>query len=443
MAQEGNPFYVSPPDITPGLMALTSAFKSRGERQLAETKERKKMELGKEGARLLDSGTPDEIAAFMVKNPEAGKNLSGAIKFKSEDTKRRLLDTVRGIYTGKLDPLTAATDHAESLLEEDADPSDTMELAQIAAQDPEMGKEEAGRIWAGLDPDGFIKAKKALGETVDETKERVAQSKLGKSLADQAQYEPGSKQWEMFQNEIEAGDKEGLTPDELDYFADIYIKTGKRPFQGRGTTVQKQNLAVKRRAAAKERANFRTGIDTFFNRKDTEALTNSIKAQEKSKGSMGSFVRNLSEQVDRVKSLSGKLNQFDTKLINMPINALKRKVEGDPELAKYGLYIGEITSEIGKLSSGATGSVAELSQGAREHWENVIDPNLSLKAMAELLEEVKHAGNLRLKSVDDELKYTKKRRRELGKSPGSLKEKIDVPVSDMSTEDILKELGGL
>jgi hypothetical protein len=175
MAQ--NPYYVEPANIMPGLSAVASAIKGRGARELEAAKERKVLEREEqkeaeaqakreEGARLLESGTPDEIAAFMAKNPEAGKTLSGAMKFKSEETKQRLLDKVRGIYTGQLDPLGASIEHAESLIQEGADPSDTMELAKIAAQSPEMGREEAGRIWAGLKPEEFMKAKQAMGEAV-------------------------------------------------------------------------------------------------------------------------------------------------------------------------------------------------------------------------------------------------------------------------------------
>ncbi len=163
MAQQGNPFRVDPVNIMPGLSALAGAFKGRGERELEKTKERKAQRAREVGFKIAQTGSPTEIAEFMVKHPEAAQAIRGAVGFQSEETERRLLDTVRNIYTGQADPFEASAEHAEFLINEDADPSHTMGLVEESAKSPEMGKEEAGRIWASLDPKGFAASQKALG----------------------------------------------------------------------------------------------------------------------------------------------------------------------------------------------------------------------------------------------------------------------------------------
>jgi hypothetical protein len=259
-------------------------------------------------------------------------------------------------------------------------------------------------------------------------------SQTGKLINEQKQYKEGTPEWQFYQNKLETEQMEPLSDGERTQLAQEYNVTGKLPFKGRGKWVMKSNAGIVREAVSQQKAQGRSGIDTALARGDAKAVQSSISAQEKSRGSMGSFVSNLGKQVDRVDELAGKLKTMDTRLLNMPINALRTRIAGDPELSKYRLYLGEITSEIGKLSSGSTGSVAELSQGAREHWEKVLDPNLSLADMQILLKEVKHAGDMRMESVDDTLKYSRSRLRDFTGSGSVTPEDRSKPLKfNMST----------
>jgi len=146
-----------------------------------------------------------------------------------------------------------------------------------------------------------------------------------------------------------------------------------------------------------------------------KALAGSIAQQEKQLGAMTSFVNNLEQQVDKVSSLAKDLQTFDTRILNVPLRMVRGRLSGSPLQAKYDMYLAEIESEIGKLATSSTASVAELSQGAQEKWAKIHDKNLSVGDMIELLKETKNAGRMRLSSVETSIKESKDRMKTLGK----------------------------
>lgn len=408
-----NPYYVESANIMPGLSAISTAFKSRGERELEGAKERKASEEKKateeKGAHLLEFGTPTEIAAFMVKNPEAGKTLGGAIKFKSEDTKRRLLDKVRGIYTGQLDPFEASIEHAESLIREDADPSDTMELAKIAAQDPEMGREEAGRIWAGIDPEGFIKAQKAMGETGAEPGKETAKIQQWNEYNRLKKIDPA--QATLFASSVGIDESPDVgafnfTDEEKDRMAIEYAETGKFPMAGRNKEIYKLNAEIKKRSLEQQKARGISDITTLYNRLDKKGMQKDIDGQQVKLGSMRSFIGNIDKQAAKIGEVGKRMRRFGTKFLNIPLNKVIDAV-GDADRATFRLLVGEMSEEIGKLASGATNSVAALSEGGREKWDKIFDTNLSYNDMMQLVAESKEIAHMRVDSMKESLKTSR------------------------------------
>ncbi len=223
---------------------------------------------------------------------------------------------------------------------------------------------------------------------------------------------------DMFQKpaeNVENAYGQDIPQEKIDYWANQYNTTGKKVFPVRGKQSNALNKIIIERAAELSMAKGESGEDTKYFQSDRKAIQSSINMQEKQRGSMTSFVTNLGMQVDSIKDMADELKTLDTRLFNKPIRWFRRKVAGSPELAKYEVYLGEIQSEIGKLSSGSTASVSELSEGAREKWENILDENMSIKDMIEVLEEVKHAGYIRMESVDKGLKESRKRLRNVGK----------------------------
>ena len=140
------------------------------------------------------------------------------------------------------------------------------------------------------------------------------------------------------------------------------------------------------------------------------SLTSSLRQQQKNRGSMGSFVKNISGQVNKIKGIADKMvKRAGLRAINVPYRELVTRFKGSGHENVFKAYMLEISREIDKLAQGSTGSVALGSVENQKLWDKVHDVNLSTKDLMIVLEGTKEMANVRLKSVDDELTETIKR----------------------------------
>ena len=219
-------------------------------------------------------------------------------------------------------------------------------------------------------------------------------------------------------------DIDNMSDDEIDVLGGYFNLTGKMPSLGRG----KQSTAIRvkivksaaRQALSEDpdapevEGNTKpsdAALDIVSKQADTKSIQGAMNFLEKQVGAMGSFVKNIDLQVDKVGELADELKTFDTRLLNVPLRAVRGRVAGSPLQAKYDLYLAEIESEIGKLATGSAASIAELSATAQERWAKIHDKNLSVKDMLELLEETRNAAYMRQKSVVDQLEETRTKMR--------------------------------
>jgi flagellin-like hook-associated protein FlgL len=219
-------------------------------------------------------------------------------------------------------------------------------------------------------------------------------------------------------------DIDELTQEEVDYWGAWVNLNGKMPSVGRGKQATKIRAAIIKSAAKQAYEQYglkypekktatptKAALEVIGMSADTKSIQSALTVLEKQTASMGSFIQNLDEQITQVGDLAKDLPLVDTRLLNVPIRALHKKILGNPELAKYEMYLTEIAREIGRLSSGSPQSIAELSTHAQEKWDKIHDPNLSVKDMLSLLEETRHAANIRMSSVEDQLERTRIRMR--------------------------------
>ena len=144
-------------------------------------------------------------------------------------------------------------------------------------------------------------------------------------------------------------------------------------------------------------------------------LKETIKKQIVNIGAMDSFILNMDKQIARVKEISSSIKSFDTRLLNVPLQIFKEKIAGDPTRSKYNMYVTELETEAGKLSTN-TQSIAALPEGLREAWAHIHDRRLSIEDMASLLEETKHAGVLRRDGAKEALDSAKEQLNHVGKN---------------------------
>ncbi len=204
----------------------------------------------------------------------------------------------------------------------------------------------------------------------------------------------------------------GITDRGIKFGAEQYVFTGKMPPMGRSPLIRGKIMEQ----AAQMANNLDMSMPQLLGlQASKKGLAVSLSQQLKNRGAMGSFVRNLDEQAGLLERHMPELIRTDSRLANMPIRSFLKSIKGSANEAIFETYLGEISAEIAKLSTGSTGSVAEISISAREKWDKIHDANLPVREMLKLIKSIKHLGAVRLKSVDDEIKST---RRKIGVYPG-------------------------
>lgn len=151
--------------------------------------------------------------------------------------------------------------------------------------------------------------------------------------------------------------------------------------------------------------------DPNFNFNQPEAikksLNSSLMQQQKNRGMMGSFVKNINLQVDKLEEMSNDIiSRVGVRALDVPRRLLVTKYIGSGFENVFTAYMKEVSAEIQKLSQGSTASVAQLPEANRGEWEAIHDPNLSINELKKVLEGTREMANMRLSSVDREISDT-------------------------------------
>jgi hypothetical protein len=152
-------------------------------------------------------------------------------------------------------------------------------------------------------------------------------------------------------------------------------------------------------------------MDPNFNFNQPEAikksLNSSLMQQQKNRGMMGSFVKNINLQVDKLEEMSNDIiSRVGVRALDVPRRLLVTKYIGSGHENVFTAYMKEVSAEIQKLSQGSTASVAQLPEANRGEWEAIHDPNLSIRELKKVLEGTREMANMRLSSVDREITDT-------------------------------------
>ena len=163
-------------------------------------------------------------------------------------------------------------------------------------------------------------------------------------------------------------------------------------------------------------------IDPKFNfvipRAVVKSLSSSLANQEKQRGMMGGFVRNINKQLTRVDEIYSEVSRWGARFLDLPKRELITRMVGSGKEKTLEAYMTEISNEIAKLSTGSQASIRELSTEAQERWAKIHDVNLSFNEMKTILEETRQMAEMRISSSNEELEFTKSRLKNL-KSGGS------------------------
>ena len=274
------------------------------------------------------------------------------------------------------------------------------------------------------------KAEKTAGQLERELKAKEQTALSGSKT-------PAIKEFEYSQANPKFGKSQGgnvfldkLTDEQKDELASVYNISRKMPMTGRSDAIKEFNIDIIQRALKLQGQSGQTATETYFASLDKEGQTKDINAQQKKLGSMRSFSKNIDKQAAKIEETAQKIFKMDTKILNYPVNKIMRDYVGSADRAVLQLLVGELSEEIGKLASGATDSVAALSEGGREKWDHIFDVNLSTKDMLQLVEESKEVAKMRVDSMKESLVDSKKIR---------LGQKIDTPEVETETIEVTSQ----
>jgi len=513
-----NPFYVHPgTDLSKGLQGLSETVSRLGQQEKKE-KERLRLKQVDEGAAaVFQTGDPNAIADYSLKNPEAAKNLLALSDIRDEKSKefhvktlfqilqdpeniKKIVQTRRGLAKAQ-GLLPKEAENAEAFEKKfDEDPEGTLEKLEqrVAFLAPARYKayKEALKgtdkkttditnleYWQNLkktDPDLADNFALATGFTKDDTEKSTAAMKNFNRYIDLLNTDP--EQAKLFGDSINIDrttpysdlaklrtdlSNKLLTPEEYERKRDIILnptmknKTELTMAALRGDTEAKNVLEEMNRDNI-EQSELRSeatttgklaglyaamdldavaesiiagaetidgvhntfgvpiqevvrkkvlAIEPDFNftqpRAIQKSLSSSLVQQQKNRGAMGNFVLNINGQLDKVTEIMNDvIKRVGVRALDLPFRELHTKFKGSGNERVLEAYMKEISVEIFKLSQGSSASVALLPEAGRKEWERIHDFNLSYPQLKIVLEGTKDMANIRLKSVNDEIKNT-------------------------------------
>ncbi len=406
----GNPYYIKPADLTPGFQGLMQGFAKRGEFEREKAKETANLKMRDEVLKLSTEGTPEQIQSYIAKNPSAKGVYDELVGTKNDITKQAKIDAAYKMWMGE-DPTKALIDSGEVIVDQGGDITQTVEAIKQSAADPEGMKERGKRMLAFWAPE---KLKSILAYEEGERKAAEATAEAGAPLL-----------------------LKDFNQEKINEMALTVADTGEYPFSGRSDDVREANARLKSIAMDINKERGISDVQGRFAIMDRKGMTTDINAQQKKLGSMRSFGKNIDKQVAKLKEVGKRIRTLDNRLLNIGKNKMLEAV-GDPDRAVLKLLMGELEEEIGKLASGATDSVAALTDSGREKWRKIFDPNLSFTEMMQVVDESKHVAHMRVESMVESLAESKRIR-----SGTSLKKKATpAPVTKYTEGQTATGAGG-
>ncbi len=155
---------------------------------------------------------------------------------------------------------------------------------------------------------------------------------------------------------------------------------------------------------------------------DYRAGDMSLKNMTKQEAPMSAFVGNINKQISKVEELYTKNDRLGLRLVDLPIRELRVRAKGSGDEAVKASYLLEISNEIGKLSSGSSASIQQLSDSAKEDWKKVHDVNLSFKEIMKVVNATRDQANMRMQSWRDAKQEVRDQLRSIG-----VEEKTNIP----------------
>lgn len=142
-------------------LGIQQAQEQRQAQQRAQAQQQQARSVG---AELLTTGTPDEIAAFGIKNPAVMRDFIAAAQFQDQQAVMSRLNYAKDILSGRVDPRTATEERIRSV---EAAGGDATGLRRTLEGTDEDIRAAAEKDLAVIDPKSYQSYRKVTGQQVD------------------------------------------------------------------------------------------------------------------------------------------------------------------------------------------------------------------------------------------------------------------------------------
>lgn len=227
----------------------------------------------------------------------------------------------------------------------------------------------------------------------------------GKGPADFYTWQQHQNPWLQMMNEnFLGGGQNGATSPGLDLAAQNYLLTGQMPaglYRSVGTT-----QAIINRAAQMNQQSGGSGIAA--NKAVLLANEGSLKNLQKNYDQVQAFEQTAEKNMDLLQQTAKSIPDLSGRFANVPVRMFNAKMLGTANMAKFQTALYTAQSEAAKVlnSSNATGV---LSDSSRHELQQIIDGNVSYKALVGSLDTLKQDMNNRTQSYQLQIGDIQKR----------------------------------
>lgn len=194
-----------------------------------------------------------------------------------------------------------------------------------------------------------------------------------------------------------------LTPESLDLYADMALRTGQFPT---GFGMAKIRTQVMNKASETAKTLGIGAGDVIAAGSEVSANKGALNQLSKTKTMIDAFSNFTDRQLDSLSTtldnLQNKIQLYDSSLINKPVISWEKNIQGTPEVQAYLQQLTSTRTEVARLVAGLAGSGATLPVQFEKEWEDVISPNASPARLSAFIRQSKIEKLNRTKAFEQE-----------------------------------------
>jgi hypothetical protein len=193
-----------------------------------------------------------------------------------------------------------------------------------------------------------------------------------------------------------------FTPQALDASSKRYAQTGQLPPMGMGKAGAQARAAVINKWAEDLNSSGSTVEEQVAKQNALKASSAELKKLQGQRGVVLAFAKTADKNLDIVEKLSGKVNRTGIPVINRWLNAGKRSVTGDKDLAAFDAALRTAINEFAKVTSSATGG-GVTSDAARREVESLLNDKHTPEQIQSVINTLRQEMGNRESAYDEQI----------------------------------------